>query len=100
MHYVYSLLLSLIVWGLAVTSYRLLLHPLARYPGPLWAKISGFRAVYHAFIGDLHLDMLECHHRYGKLLFSCCQLTYAFERAVRLISLRKQAIMCGIHLTS
>lgn len=52
--------------GLAVIFYRLQLHPLARYPGPLWGRISGFRAVYHAFVGDLHLDMLACHQKYGR----------------------------------
>ena len=67
MNYLYGLVLSCLVgWTTAILFYRLRLHPLARYPGPLVAKITGFYAVYHAFIGDLHLDMLECHRKYGQ----------------------------------
>jgi len=29
------------------------------------AKITGFYSVYHAYVGDLHLDMLRCHEIYG-----------------------------------
>ena len=49
----------------SVICYRLVLHPLAEYPGPFWARISGFYAVYHAYIGDVHLDMWKCHEKYG-----------------------------------
>lgn len=47
--------------------YRLTVHPLAKCPGPLLAKITNLYAVYHAYVGDLHLDMLRCHELYGKL---------------------------------
>ena len=46
-------------------AYTLTLHPLAKYPGPFVAKITGFYSVYHAYVGDLHLDMLKCHEAYG-----------------------------------
>lgn len=48
-----------------LTIYRLSLHPLAKYPGPLLAKVTNLYAVYHAYIGDLHLDMFRCHEMYG-----------------------------------
>ncbi|KAH6719153.1 cytochrome P450, partial [Leptodontidium sp. MPI-SDFR-AT-0119] len=45
--------------------YQLYFHPLAKYPGPLWAKFSGSRRAYHALRGTLHYDMWECHQKYG-----------------------------------
>lgn len=62
-------LLSIVLPVLSIVSlivYRLSLHPLAKYPGPLLARITGWYAVYHAYVGDLHLDMLACHEKYGK----------------------------------
>lgn len=40
-------------------------HPLAKYPGPFWGKFTGARAAYHAWIGDVHMDMWMCHQKYG-----------------------------------
>lgn len=59
---------AFVLYCSAVVVYRLTLHPLAKYPGPKLAKITGFYAVYHAYIGDLHLDMWRCHECYGSLV--------------------------------
>ncbi|KJX93675.1 cytochrome P450 like protein [Zymoseptoria brevis] len=45
--------------------YRYCTHPLANVPGPLLAKFTNARFLYHAWKGDLHLDHLRCHERYG-----------------------------------
>ncbi|KAF4448425.1 hypothetical protein F53441_8148 [Fusarium austroafricanum] len=45
--------------------YYAFFHPLAKYPGPFLAKFTGLYAAYHAWIGDLHIDMWRCHERYG-----------------------------------
>lgn len=45
---------------------RLILHPLAKYPGPRIAALTDLYAAYHAWIGDIHEDMLRCHRRYGE----------------------------------
>ncbi|EAW11678.1 cytochrome P450 [Aspergillus clavatus NRRL 1] len=45
--------------------HRLFFHPLAKYPGPWLAKVSNLYAGYHAWKGDLHLDMWKCHEKYG-----------------------------------
>ena len=48
--------------------YRLFFHPLARYPGPWLAKVSNLYAAYHAWLGDVHIDMWRCHQKYGDAL--------------------------------
>lgn len=48
--------------------YLITFHPLAKYPGPLAAKITSWYGAYHALRGDLHLNMLQCHERYGCIL--------------------------------
>ncbi|KAL3426494.1 cytochrome p450 [Phlyctema vagabunda] len=63
--FVYVPFLFLSVPIVAYVVYQLYFHPLATYPGPLWAKLSGTRKAYHAWRGDLHYDMWECHQKYG-----------------------------------
>ncbi|TPX07299.1 uncharacterized protein E0L32_010796 [Thyridium curvatum] len=48
--------------------YKLYFHPLAKYPGPPLARVSCLHATYHAWRGDLHLDMWRCHERYGDVV--------------------------------
>ena len=45
--------------------YRLTLHPLAKYPGPVLAKLTEWRTVYQTTTGDRHLDLLKEHEKYG-----------------------------------
>ncbi|KAI0405763.1 cytochrome P450 [Xylaria palmicola] len=45
--------------------YRLAFHPLAKYPGPFIAKFTNLYAAWHSWKGDIHLDMWECHLKYG-----------------------------------
>ncbi|OAP54848.1 hypothetical protein AYL99_11296 [Fonsecaea erecta] len=61
-------LLSLVFYILALIVYRLYFHPLAKYPGPLLARITNWYAVYHAYKGDRHLDMYYAHQKYGKFV--------------------------------
>jgi cytochrome P450 len=51
-----------------VIIYRLTLHPLARYPGPLLAKITDWYNVYHAWKGDRHLELFRIHKLYGDVV--------------------------------
>lgn len=46
--------------------YRLTLHPYAKYPGPILAKLTSLRAAYYAHTGDMHLDIERCHQKYGE----------------------------------
>lgn len=47
--------------------YRLKFHPLARYPGPFLAKITGWYDTYHCFKKDKALDLLRCQQKYGPI---------------------------------
>ncbi|KAL5333909.1 cytochrome P450 [Aspergillus crustosus] len=65
------LVLPLLLVGSFLAGYILYFvyfHPLAKYPGPFLSKITTARAAYHAWKGDLHLDMWPCHRQYGPLV--------------------------------
>lgn len=59
-----NVLISSQLVGLCI--YRLFFHPLAKHPGPLLAKLSNSYAAYHAWVGDIHVDMWKCHQKYGE----------------------------------
>ncbi|EXJ85585.1 hypothetical protein A1O1_05950 [Capronia coronata CBS 617.96] len=44
---------------------RIYFHPLSKYPGPPLAKVTDLYAAYHAWKGDIHVDMWRQHRRYG-----------------------------------
>ncbi|PWY70903.1 cytochrome P450 [Aspergillus heteromorphus CBS 117.55] len=45
--------------------YYTILHPLAQYPGPFLARFTNLYSAYHAWTGDIHLDIYRCHQKYG-----------------------------------
>ncbi|KAI0013566.1 benzoate 4-monooxygenase cytochrome P450 [Xylariaceae sp. FL0662B] len=53
---------------LLIGAYRLLLHPLRDYPGPLLAKLSDCYGGFFAFRRNLHLRTWKDHKRYGPVL--------------------------------
>ncbi|KAL5120168.1 hypothetical protein ACEQ8H_001994 [Pleosporales sp. CAS-2024a] len=63
-HYIFEILL--IPYKIfAVIVYRLTLHPLARYPGPFFAKITDIYLAYYAYKGSRHLAFHRAHVQYG-----------------------------------
>ena len=62
---------ALIIYCIIFAVYNLFFHPYARHSGPLWARVSPLYALWHAYYGDLHIDVLRCHERYGILFFKC-----------------------------
>ncbi|KAF5021491.1 hypothetical protein F66182_6465 [Fusarium sp. NRRL 66182] len=54
-----------LTWLLAAAVYRLYFHPLARYPGPFWARISGFPAYYHTLSKNRQIWFWQLQQRYG-----------------------------------
>jgi hypothetical protein len=49
----------------SVLCYRLTLHPLAEYPGPVLARLTDWIDTYQTSTGDRHLIQLEDHKKYG-----------------------------------
>ncbi|KAI1748763.1 cytochrome P450 [Xylaria castorea] len=60
------ILLILLVSAICFLCYRIVLHPLSRYPGPTSGRLSSLYAVYYAFKGELHLQTLDAHAKYGE----------------------------------
>lgn len=56
---------GLVVYFIANFIYYVFFHPYAKYPGPFLAKFTDLYAGYHAWKGDIHLDMWRCHMKYG-----------------------------------
>ncbi|TVY17733.1 Cytochrome P450 monooxygenase apf7 [Lachnellula arida] len=54
----------------SVALYRVYFHPLAKYPGPFFAKITDWYTVYHCVIGDHHLQLYKLHEEYGSIVRS------------------------------
>ncbi len=57
---------GLLIYFCSCAIYGVFLHPLAKYPGPWLAEVSHAYNFYHAYKGDLHLDILRCHQKYGE----------------------------------
>ena len=53
---------------LLLAIYRLTLHPLAKYPGPLLAKITELYPLYRSIIGDRHVTFWRLHKQYGNIV--------------------------------
>lgn len=51
----------------AIITYRIFFHPLAKYPGPLIAKVTDAYQLYYAWRGDRHLQFWRLHQKYGKI---------------------------------
>ncbi|GAQ47038.1 cytochrome P450 3A31 [Aspergillus niger] len=54
---------TLLVLGRII--YLLFLHPLAKFPGPIWARLTDGYGAYHSWLGDAHLDMWRLHEKHG-----------------------------------
>lgn len=51
-----------------IIAYRLRLHPLSRYPGPLAAKLTSGYGAYHAWYRRSHVVTYENLQKYGKIV--------------------------------
>ena len=58
--------------------YRLYLHPLAKYPGPFWAKISDLPSYYYTLKQDRHVWLLKLQQQYGTFPHLSPQLHYSY----------------------
>jgi hypothetical protein len=61
-----SAFLLAVTYTLYTIYYRLYLHPLAKYPGPFWAKLSDLPSFYYTIKQDRHVWLLRLQQQYGK----------------------------------
>ncbi|OAP61728.1 hypothetical protein AYL99_03931 [Fonsecaea erecta] len=54
--------------GYSIAIYRLLLHPLREYPGPILGKLSKFHFSYICGTGNSHRYLEALHQRYGDVV--------------------------------
>ncbi len=62
-------LLATIIYCLAVTFYRLFLHPIARFPGPKSAALTRWYEFYYEIVqqGQMTFHIQDLHKKYGRL---------------------------------
>ncbi|KAL4948588.1 cytochrome P450 [Aspergillus filifer] len=56
---------AVFLWIASVCIYRLYFHPLAKYPGPLLARLTTLYGAYHGWKGDFSTKLYELHEKYG-----------------------------------
>ncbi|KAL7270836.1 hypothetical protein RUND412_006446 [Rhizina undulata] len=59
---------SIFVYLLGLSIYRIFFHPLAKYPGPFLAKLTGLHGLYYAWKGDRHIANYQAHLKYGEFV--------------------------------
>ncbi|KAL7948442.1 cytochrome P450 [Trichoderma barbatum] len=66
--YAQAAIIIIFEWFFSNLVYKLVLHPLAKYPGPLIASLSDWYTVYWIAEGSRHLELDKQHKRYGKFV--------------------------------
>ncbi|OCT47178.1 Isotrichodermin C-15 hydroxylase [Cladophialophora carrionii] len=59
------LAIGLGIWFPLHMIYNLYFHPLARFPGPFWARTTLFWRFWHDLTGLSHWTIQDCHRKYG-----------------------------------
>ncbi|KAG8425885.1 hypothetical protein J3459_008675 [Metarhizium acridum] len=73
-----------VVYLVSLALYRLLLHPLRKYPGPFTAKLSDLYGAFYAFHTVLHERTLDDHAKYGSVVrHGPNKLVFSSVRALR-----------------
>ncbi|KAG9237994.1 benzoate 4-monooxygenase cytochrome P450 [Amylocarpus encephaloides] len=65
-HWAIALASSTLLYFVISAIYNLYVGPLAKYPGPFFAKISSWPNFYHSLTGYRHIWIWQCHQIYGE----------------------------------
>jgi cytochrome P450 family 628 len=57
-----------IILAVSISTYRLFLNPLCKFPGPWSTRLSKLPALLHASRGDTHKWLQSLHHQYGDIV--------------------------------
>ncbi|KAF1973921.1 cytochrome P450 [Bimuria novae-zelandiae CBS 107.79] len=68
LEYVQYAAFLVLIWFIALYSYRFTLHPLSKYPGPKLALVSDWYTVFYTLQKRLHLVTFRDHQRYGPVI--------------------------------
>lgn len=60
--------MMLVALSIGFLAYRAYLHPLAKMPGPFFARFTGMWRNYHYWAGSWHDVILELHRKYGRVV--------------------------------
>ncbi|KAF2711840.1 cytochrome P450 [Pleomassaria siparia CBS 279.74] len=60
--------LALICYLSVLSIYRIFLHPLAKYPGPIQYKLSEWPLLWQAYKGNRHIRHVRDHGKYGSIV--------------------------------
>lgn len=55
-----------IIYSIGLAVYRIYFHPLSKYPGPFWAKVTPFYDFYQAYSEHRAHNILALHNKYGQ----------------------------------
>ena len=82
------LILGLFSYLFVLAAYRVFFHPLAKYPGPLLAKVTDLYQTYYAWKGRRHLEFARCHEKYGNIVrFGPNSLSFNTNTALKVSAL-------------
>ncbi|KAF2098695.1 pisatin demethylase [Rhizodiscina lignyota] len=59
---------AILLYWVAIIVYRLTLHPLAKYPGPILCAISPVPSIYYLLIGRISFQYKIWHDKYGPVV--------------------------------
>lgn len=92
---------AIVTYWLVAFAYRILLHPLRKYPGPLLAKLTDGYAGFYAGLQRLHLVTQRNHQKYGSVVrIAPNRLVFNSAKALRDIYDNDRVVKSRVYLVT